>query len=137
MRIGRTLFVGQSLRTNAEGIRQLRAFAEPLGTAVVEVGVTSVLHLKTAATALPDGSVFAYLPALDDPSPFPRLVEAPEAAGANVLPLGGDRLLVPADAPRSAEVLAGLGYEPVAVDIGELAKLEGGVTCLSVVLTGR
>ena len=37
-----------------------------------------------------------------------------------------------ADCPLSAELFAGLGYEPVTVDIGEFQKLEGCVTCLSV-----
>jgi dimethylargininase len=46
--------------------------------------------------------------------------------------LGGGKLLMAADAPRSAELLADLGYDPVLVDIGEFEKLEGCVTCLSV-----
>jgi dimethylargininase len=37
-----------------------------------------------------------------------------------------------ASCPRSAEVISGLGYEPVVVDIGEFEKLEGCVTCLSI-----
>lgn len=46
--------------------------------------------------------------------------------------LGGGRLLVAADCPRSAELFRSLGYEPVPVDISEFQKLEGCVTCLSV-----
>jgi len=46
--------------------------------------------------------------------------------------LGGGKLLMAADAPRSAELFADLGYDPVLVDIGEFEKLEGCVTCLSV-----
>ncbi len=41
-------------------------------------------------------------------------------------------LLMAASAPRSAELVADLGYEPVVVDISEFEKLEGCVTCLSV-----
>jgi dimethylargininase len=37
-------------------------------------------------------------------------------------------------APRSAELLADLGLEVVAVDIGEFEKMEGCVTCLSVLV---
>jgi dimethylargininase len=37
-----------------------------------------------------------------------------------------------AAAPRTAELYESLGYEPVAVGIGEFEKLEGCVTCLSV-----
>ena len=46
--------------------------------------------------------------------------------------LGDGRLLMAADAPRSAELFASWGYEPVVVDISEFEKLEGCVTCLSV-----
>jgi dimethylargininase len=59
-------------------------------------------------------------------------VPVPEESGAHVVLLGGDRLLMAADCPRSAELLCDLGYEPVIVDISEFEKLEGCVTCLSV-----
>jgi dimethylargininase len=39
-----------------------------------------------------------------------------------------------ASAPRTAEWLADLGFTPVVVDIGEFEKLEGCVTCLSVLV---
>jgi dimethylargininase len=56
----------------------------------------------------------------------------PEASGSHVVLLGGATLLMAADAPRSAELFADLGYDPVLVDIGEFEKLGGSVTCLSV-----
>jgi dimethylargininase len=61
----------------------------------------------------------------------------PEESGAHVVLLGGRRLLMAADAPRSAELFTGLGWEPVQVDISEFQKLEGCVTCLSVRLRDR
>ena len=63
---------------------------------------------------------------------FGRFLAVPEPSGAHVVLLGGDRLLMAASAPRSAELFADLGYEPVVVDVGEFEKLEGCVTCLSV-----
>ncbi len=56
----------------------------------------------------------------------------PEESGAHVVLLGGDKLLMAASAPRTAELYADLGLEPVVVDISEFEKLEGCVTCLSV-----
>jgi dimethylargininase len=58
------------------------------------------------------------------------------SGGAHVVLLGGNRLLMAASAPRSAQLFAGLGYEPIVVDISEYDKLEGCVTCLSVRLRG-
>jgi dimethylargininase len=132
LKSGGTVYVGTGGRTNDEGVRQLRAVFEPLGARVVPVPVTGVLHLKSAVTALPDGTVIGHAPLAPDPSYFPRFRGVPEEPGAHVVLLGGERLLMASSAPRSAELLATLGYEPVLVDIGEFEKLEGCVTCLSV-----
>ncbi|HWM39345.1 MAG TPA: N(G),N(G)-dimethylarginine dimethylaminohydrolase [Streptomyces sp.] len=136
LKTGDTVYVGTGGRTNDEGVRQLSAAFEPLGARVVPVPVAKVLHLKSAVTALPDGTVIGYPPLVDSPSLFPRFRPVPEEAGAHVVLLGEDRLLMAASAPRSAELFAGLGYEPVLADISEFEKLEGCVTCLSVRLRG-
>lgn len=132
LKVGDTIYVGRGGRTNADGIRQLRSILEPIGATVVAVPLRKVLHLKSAVTALPDGSIIGYPPAVDDPAFFPRFMPVPEESGAHVLLLGNGKLLLAAGCPRTAELLADLGYEPVVVDIGEFEKLEGGVTCLSV-----
>jgi dimethylargininase len=132
LKVGDTVYVGRGGRTNGDGLRQLRRLLEPLGATVVAVPITKVLHLKSAVTALPDGTVIGYRPLVDDPAVFDRFLAVPEESGAHVVLLGGDRLLMAADAPRSAALFADLGYEPVTVDIGEFEKLEGCVTCLSV-----
>lgn len=132
MAVGDTVYVGIGGRTDADGARQLSESLAPAEMTVVTLPVTKVLHLKSACTALPDGSVIGFPDALDDPSAFPRFVAAPEEAGAHVVRLGGDALLMAAGAPRTAELLAERGYRPVEVEIGELEKLEGCVTCLSI-----
>ncbi|CAB4883242.1 unannotated protein [freshwater metagenome] len=136
LKVGDTVYVARGGRTNAEGISQLRAILEPIGATVVAVPLTKVLHLKSAVTALPDGTVVGWPPAVDDPRLFPRFLATPEESGAHVVLLGNDRLLMSADCPQSAALYASLGYEPVIVDIGEFIKLEGCVTCLSVRLRG-
>jgi dimethylargininase len=132
LKIGDTIYVGRGGRTNAAGVQQLRAVFGPLGARVVAVPVSKVLHLKSAVTALPDGTVIGQVPHVDAPSPFPRFLPVPEASGAHVVLLGGNALLMASSAPRTAELFADLGYAPVPVDIGEFEKLEGCVTCLSV-----
>ncbi|MFI6698000.1 dimethylargininase [Streptomyces sp. NPDC050509] len=132
LRTGDTIYVGLGGRTNAAGVRQLRAVFEPLGARVVAVPVTKVLHLKSAVTALPDSTAIGFEPLLDAWSLFPRRLSVPEEPGAHVVLLGGGKLLIAASAPRTAELLSDLGHEPVPVDISEFEKLEGCVTCLSV-----
>ena len=57
LKVGDTVYVGRGGRTNAEGVAQLRTILQPLGATVITVPVQKVLHLKSAVTALPDGSV--------------------------------------------------------------------------------
>jgi len=136
LKIDDTVYVGRGGRTNDEGVRQVRSILEPLGARVVAVPVTKVLHLKSAVTALPDGSVVGYPPLVDDVGAYERFIPVPEESGSHVVLLGAGRLLMAASAPRTAELFADLGYKPVLVDIGEYEKLEGCVTCLSVRIRG-
>jgi dimethylargininase len=132
LKVGDTVYVGRGGRTDDAGIDALRAVVEPLDRRVVAVPVTRVLHLKSAVTALPEGTVVGHPALVDDPSVFPDFRAVPEEEGSHVVLLGGARLLMSAAAPRTAELFESLGYEPVAVEIGEFEKLEGCVTCLSV-----
>lgn len=135
LRLGHTLFVGASARTNREGVRQLRELVAPFGYAVKEVAVTGCLHLKTGVTSLGEGVLIAN-PGWIDGTAFGKFeilaVPAAEPWGANTLPING-RVLVAASAPRTAALLAARGLEAQAVDISELQKAEAGLTCLSVI----
>jgi dimethylargininase len=62
------------------------------------------------------------------------VLPAPEPAGADLLLLGGTKVGVSAAAPRTADLLAARGLEPVALDIGEFEAVDAGPTCLSVLL---
>ena len=135
---GGTVWVGRGGRTNDEGIAQLRAHLAPLGAEVVAVPLTKVLHLKTAVTALPDGTVIGFEPLVDDPSVWgDHFLGVPEEAGAHVVLLGDDTVLMSTSAPQTAALLEDRGLRVVAVDMSEFEKLEGCVTCLSVRLRGR
>jgi dimethylargininase len=94
--------------------------------------MTKALHLKSALTALPDGTVIGYEPLVDDPSMFPSFLAVPEEQGAHVVILAEDVLLMSSGAPKTAALLESRGYRLEQVDISEFEKLEGCVTCLSV-----
>jgi dimethylargininase len=134
LQVGRTVYVGRSGRTNGEGIRQLRRHASTRGRTVVPVRLHRVLHLKSAVTALPDGTFIASDPSLFDRSPFPTMRIVPEEEGAHVVRMGGGTILMSAAAPRSAEMFDDLGFDVITVEIGEFEKREGCVTCLSVLV---
>ncbi|HEX4401853.1 MAG TPA: dimethylarginine dimethylaminohydrolase [Galbitalea sp.] len=132
LKIRDTIYVGRGGRTNAEGIRQFRAIATELGYRVIAVPVTKALHLKSAVTALPDGTVIGHPTLVDDPGIFPHYLEVPEPAGVAVVVLTNNSVLMAASAPKTAALIESLGYRVTTVDIGEFEKLEGCVTCLSV-----
>jgi dimethylargininase len=132
LKVDRTVYVGVGGRTNAPAVAQLAVVLAPRGWDVRPVPVHRVLHLKSAVTALPDHTVVGYPDLVDEPAAFERFLAVPEPAGAHVVLLGGDRLLMSADAPRSAALFRSMGYDVVEVDISEFEKLEGCVTCLSV-----
>jgi dimethylargininase len=137
--MGRTLYAGLSRRTNRAGIEQLTALAEDHGYVVRPVEVTGCLHLKSAATAVGPETLLVN-PAWVDRGAFRthRLIEADEREphAANALWLGG-QLLYPASFPRTRERLTRNGVAVTAVDISELQKAEGAVTCCSLVFRGR
>ncbi|NBX22804.1 MAG: dimethylarginine dimethylaminohydrolase [Microbacteriaceae bacterium] len=132
LKVDRTIYVGTGGRTNGEGIRQFRAIATRLGFTVVAVPVSKALHLKSAVTALPDGTVIGHPKLVDAESMFPRFLAVPEPEGVAVVVLESDTLLMSSSAPKSAELIRSLGYRVITVDISEFEKLEGCVTCLSV-----
>jgi dimethylargininase len=129
---GGTVWVGLGGRTNRSGAEQLAAYLEPAGAHVVPVPITKVLHLKSAVTALPDGTVVGYPALVDDPDTWDSFLAVPEESGSHVVLLGDDTVLMSSDAPRSKQLFEERGLEVVDVDISEYIKLEGCVTCLSV-----
>lgn len=134
LQVGATVYVGQGGRTNASGIDQLRALLAPLGRSVVAVPLHTVLHLKSAVTALPDGTILCHDEHAVDLSAFADVRMVPEEGGSHVVVLGDDRVLMAASAPESAAQFRALGLDVVAVDISEFEKMEGCVTCLSVLV---
>lgn len=134
---GTTVWVGLGGRTNQAGVDQLAGHLEPLGATVIGVPLTKVLHLKSAVTALPDGTVVGYSPLVDDPTVWDDFLDVPEEPGAHVVLLDEDTVLMSSSAPRTRRLFEDRGLRVVTVDISEFEKLEGCVTCLSVRLRHR
>jgi dimethylargininase len=128
----RTVWVGLGGRTNEAGLEQLAAHLAPLGARVVGVPVALVLHLKSAVTALPDGTVVGFEPLVDDPTAWEAFLPVPEEGGSHVVVLDESTVLMSTSAPLSKALFEERGLRVVAVDISEFEKLEGCVTCLSV-----
>jgi dimethylargininase len=136
LRVGRTVFIGRSARTNDEGAALMADFATARGYRAELVQVPhGVLHLKCHVTALDDETVLAA------PGWFVgesercglRRVEVPEDEryAANVLALRS-KVLVPAGFVGTAERIEQAGFTVEAVDTSQFALADGSLTCLSV-----
>jgi len=139
LRVGRTLLVGLSSRTNAQGVGQLHTIAEPLGYSVAGVEVRGCLHLKSAVTEVAPGTLLVnpdWIPT-DAFRAFDRIeVDPREPLAANALHLG-DAVVYPSAFPRTRQRLEARGIVVHAVDVSELAKAEGAVTCCSLIVEPR
>lgn len=134
--VGRHVFVGMTTRTNPVGFDHMHRIAASIGRTAIPLDVPGCLHLKSAITALPDGSLIA-VPGWVDVRVFEhlgyRVHAAAEETGGDVLCLG-TTVILPADAPRTAGIIRDLGFDVAPIDVGELQKIEAGVTCMSVLL---
>jgi dimethylargininase len=133
--VGKQVFVGVSQRTNKAAISQLAQVLQPYGYQVCDLPVGGCLHLKSAVTALSDNQLLinrAWVPA-DQFRSF-RLVDVDgsEPYAANALRVG-DRVIYPTGYPRTRERLEAAGVNILDMDVTELIKAEGAVTCCSLV----
>ncbi len=136
LRLGKTLLVGCSPRTNEEGIRALEGIVRPFGYRVIPIEVHGCLHLKTACTALDDETLLLS-PRWLKPQTLAgyRLVEVDqhEPWAANVLRLD-TCLCISAAHHRTARKIEAHGFPVRMLDLSEFAKAEAGPTCLSILL---
>ncbi len=134
----REILVGRSARTDAAGVAELRRLLEPRGYKVREVETPAgVLHFKTDCSLLDEETILA-TPRLDASGCFAgysviHTGEGEEAAANSIR--FNDLLLVPAGFPRTAEKLAATGYDLKEIGNSEAAKLDGGMSCLSLRFT--
>jgi dimethylargininase len=138
LRVGKTLYVGLSGRSNRAAIDQMRALLAPLGYAVHGVRVDGCLHLKSAVTQVAADTVLVNRDWLDV-SAFEDLhlvdVDPAEPTAANALRIG-EAVIYAAAYPRTRVRLEARGIVVHTVDVSELAKAEGAVTCCSLILGG-
>ena len=136
LRVGKQIYVGNSSRTNMDGISQLAKIVFPLGYTVRAVTVTGCLHLKSAVAEIADNTVLLN-PAYVDPDLFSDLdrieIDASEPDAANALRIG-DSLIYPTAFPATGGLLAKHGFDVRSIDVSELQKAEAGVTCCSILV---
>lgn len=135
LRVGKVIYVGHSGRTNQAGIEQLHRLVSGYGYSVKAVEVSGCLHLKSAITQVA-GEILLINPRWVDQAEFEGMdfieVDRGEPYAANALLIGAS-VICPMSFPRTQELLSRQGIPVVSVDVSELQKAEGAVTCCSLV----
>jgi dimethylargininase len=134
--VGKKIFVGQTLRSNAAAVEQLSDLLKSFGYEVTGVPVTDCLHLKSGVSQTAEDTLLIN-PAWVDKSYFEGFkfieVDPSEPYAANALMVKG-ALVYPSAFPRTRKRLETVGRPIVPVEADELAKAEGGVTCCSLIV---
>lgn len=127
------LLSGVTQRTNEHGISQMREWLE---VEVDTVEDRSIVHLKSYVTYLGRDLVistrkYSKHPALEG---FTVLV-VPEEEGyaADTLAIG-DTVLMAKGRPKSHAIVRDAGFEVISLDVSEIEKCEGALTCLSLII---
>lgn len=131
---GREVLVGRSDRTDEQGVEELRNIISEWGHKLREVFTPpGVLHFKTDCSLL-DGDTILSTKRLDDSGCFEgyRVLHTAEGEEAAANSIRFNQFVICPDGfPKTAEMLDKAGYEVVQIDNAECAKLDGGMSCLS------
>jgi dimethylargininase len=134
--IGKNIYVGLSTRSNQTAIDQLNELLGTYGYTVTGVELHDCLHLKSAVTRVDDKTLLINKNWVDE-SHFENFdlieIDPSEPFAANCLPIG-DSIIFPTAFPKTRAKLEEKGYNLVTVDVSELAKAEGAVTCCSLII---
>lgn len=135
LRVGNTIFAGLSTRSNPSGIQQLRDIVSDFGMIVETVETKKCLHLKSAVSEIAPGTLLINTDWISS-SAFQDFeliaVDKEETHAANALRIGKN-LIYPSSFPRTMNTLVNRGIDVIPVDLTELQKAEGAVTCCSLV----
>jgi dimethylargininase len=131
--VDRHCFVGVSERTNEAGADQLAQILAGYGYGCTAVPVAAGLHFKSSVNWVGDKTLLVTVDFADRPelAGYEKIVvpEGEEAA-ANVLWVNG-RLLIPQGYPQTKQKLLDWGADIIELDTSEAAKMDGGLTCMS------
>lgn len=135
LRIGRSVFVGVSRRTNRDGVAQLRDILGAYDYQTRPIDVQGCLHLKSACSHVGHNTILVNRSWIDvEPLSAFELLDVPEdePAAANALLLN-EVVIIPASFPKTCTLLEKRGFCVRTIDVSELQKAEAGVTCTSLI----
>jgi dimethylargininase len=134
LKVDKHIYVGQSNRSNHEGIRQFKAIVSPYGYRVKAVPLSGCLHLKSAVTQIADDALLINSDWVD-PALFAQYkvleIDGSEPYAANAL-LVDEKVIYPLSYPKTSARIQRSGIRVINIDVSEFIKAEGAVTCCSI-----
>ncbi len=131
--IDRNAYVGLTDRTNQEGFNQFNDILEMYDYNCIPIPVEAGLHLKSSVNYLGDNTVIL-TEDFAGKEPWQDYVQVVvgenETYAANTLWIN-DHLLTPAGFPETVAKLNQLSKPLIELDMSEMEKMDGGLTCLS------
>lgn len=136
MRVENHFYIRQSQRTNKAGADQLISLLKKYGFTGSTVPVCNLLHLKTGVTYLGNNNLLISEQYLNEPSfkDFNHIKVTDEESYASNCLLINQNLIVPQGFPKTLKNVYNLGYRIFELNIHEYRKIDGGLTCLSLIL---
>ena len=134
LKIENKFYIGISERTNTEGIRQFAEITKKFGYETHAIKLDDILHLKTGIAYLGNNTIIGWPEVLKQPE-FEQYqkIEIPpdELYASNCIRLDEKRLIIPKGFPKTSNILTELYFHVIELDMSEFEKMDGGLTCLS------
>jgi dimethylargininase len=138
LRVGKQIYVGLTTRSDTNAIEQVQDFLQPFGYELHAVTVTGCLHLKSAVTQVTQDTLLIN-PAWVDKNNFQGVkfidIDPSEPYAANAV-IVGETIMYPTAFPQTQRRLDMAGIQMITVEVDELAKAEGAMTCCSLIFKG-
>ena len=130
------IYVGLTSRTNAKAAKFL---SKQICKKMVCIPVIKGLHLKSAVSYL-GNNILLISPERVETSAFKNFKwieeEERDSYAANCLALG-NRVIMPAGFQKVNEKIRQYGFETIELEMSEFEKADGGVTCLSLIISSE
>ena len=134
LQVGSHFFIGLSGRTNKQGAEQLGRILQMYGNTWTQVPVGTGLHFKSSVNYVGRNALLVtkHFARNEHFKGYDKIVaESTEEYAANTL-LVNEHLLMSAGFPHTRKQLEPLGFKIIELEVSEVRKMDGGLTCMSI-----
>ncbi len=138
LRIDKQFYIGVSERTNSAGIQQFSKIVSAFGYTTTAIQLTSILHLKTGLSYIGNNTILGIKEMLEHKAflQYQKIeITAGEEYACNCILIADNTLIIPSGFPKIGATLEDLNYKLIPLNMSEFEKMDGGLTCLSLLFS--